>query len=130
MATHLVDTSALIKARASNRWGELLPPFLDGKWAICEIVMIEILRGTDAKLYPELQRTLRAMPMRAIETIDVAKALDIQYLLADRGMHQGVKPPDLLVAATALRHRLAVIHDDADFELIQQAVPALQIERF
>jgi predicted nucleic acid-binding protein len=38
--------------------------------------------------------------------------------LAERGEHRSVALPDLMIAATAERHRLTVLHYDADFDRI------------
>jgi predicted nucleic acid-binding protein len=46
------------------------------------------------------------------------RALDVQGLLADRGQHRAASIPDLMVAAAAEQAGLAVLHYDADFDLI------------
>jgi len=46
------------------------------------------------------------------------RALEVQFSLSHRGQLRAVKFPDLLVAATAERHGLVVIHYDADYDLI------------
>ena len=38
--------------------------------------------------------------------------------LAAVGLHRAVKLPDLLIAATAARHKVEVLHYDADFDRI------------
>ncbi|GAA2690725.1 PIN domain-containing protein [Actinoplanes palleronii] len=40
--------------------------------------------------------------------------------LTDRGAHRSAGPVDLLVAATAEEHRLALLHDDADFRQVAE----------
>lgn len=47
----------------------------------------------------------------------IRRAVQVQRLLAERS-HRGRKIPDLLIAATAEEHDLAVLHYDADFDLI------------
>jgi hypothetical protein len=46
------------------------------------------------------------------------RALEVQAALSERGQLRAVKFPDLLIAASAERHRLVVIHYDADYDLI------------
>jgi predicted nucleic acid-binding protein len=42
----------------------------------------------------------------------------VQHELARRSQLRAVGLPDLLVAAVAERHRVTVLHHDADFDLI------------
>jgi len=46
------------------------------------------------------------------------RALEVQFALSERGQLRAVRFPDLLIAATAERHGLVVIHYDADYDLI------------
>jgi hypothetical protein len=46
------------------------------------------------------------------------RALEVQGALSGRGQLRAVKFPDLLIAATAERHGLVVVHYDADYDLI------------
>jgi len=46
------------------------------------------------------------------------RALEVQRLLAMKGQHRAPSVVDLLVAAAAELHRLVVLHDDRDFDLI------------
>ena len=48
---------------------------------------------------------------------------------ASRSAHQGLSVTDLLVAATAIRPRLEVLHEDADFETVARSVPELRQQR-
>ena len=49
----------------------------------------------------------------------MAKALQVQHLLAERS-RRGRKIPDLLVAAAAEELSISVLHYDADFDLIAE----------
>ena len=46
------------------------------------------------------------------------RAVQVQGMLAHRAQHRSVSIPDLLVAATAERHSLIVLHYDADYDRI------------
>jgi predicted nucleic acid-binding protein len=120
VATHLVDTSTLARARSVGLWDNVIGPLLAGRWALCDIVVLEILRGAAASIYRDLSLGLRAMPQVALLPRDTARALEMQELLAGRGHHQGVKVPDLLVAAAAERSGLIVMCHDHDFDLIAE----------
>ena len=48
------------------------------------------------------------------------RAVEVQGLLAQRAQHRSVSIPDLLVAATAERFSLTVLHYDRDYEQIAE----------
>ena len=55
-----------------------------------------------------------------LTTPDVAwdRAWEVQQALAADGLHRTVKIPDLIIAAVAEHHGMAVIHYDHDFDRI------------
>jgi predicted nucleic acid-binding protein len=53
----------------------------------------------------------------------------IRRELATHSAHQGPSVPDLIVAATAIRMKLIVLHEDADFETVARFIPELQQQR-
>jgi predicted nucleic acid-binding protein len=120
VATHLADKSAL--ARMSNeavarRLGPLIEAGLIGT---CGIIELEVrFSARSHSEYEQITRDRRLgyelFPMPD-ELWD--RALDVQGALSARGQLRAVKFPDLLIAATAERHGLVVIHYDADYDLI------------
>jgi predicted nucleic acid-binding protein len=52
------------------------------------------------------------------EDVDFRRAFDVQELLARDGRHRAVSLPDLLLAAVAERHRVTLLHYDADFDRV------------
>lgn len=56
------------------------------------------------------------------------RAVEVQYLLAERGQHRAPSIPDLLIAATAEIAGHTVLHYDKDFELIAE-VTGQPVER-
>jgi predicted nucleic acid-binding protein len=48
------------------------------------------------------------------------RAVEVQGLLAERAQHRAASIPDLLVAATAERFSLTVLHYDRDYERIAE----------
>jgi predicted nucleic acid-binding protein len=45
---------------------------------------------------------------------------EVQGLLAQRAQHRSISIPDLLIAATAERHALTLLHYDGDYERIAE----------
>jgi len=56
------------------------------------------------------------------------RASAVQDQLADTSLHVGASIVDLVVAVTARHHRLAVLHDDADYETMSR-VTGLPVQR-
>ena len=56
------------------------------------------------------------------------RAIAVQALLASRGQHRAPSIPDLLIAATAELAGLVVLHDDKDYDLIDD-VTGQPVER-
>lgn len=52
---------------------------------------------------------------------DWHRALEVQRVLAARGQLRAVAVPDLLIAASAERHGVELVHYDTDFDLIVDA---------
>lgn len=119
--THLIDTSVVkrlhndtirIAVEALGSHNQL------GRPRICDLEV-----GHSARNAPEWDRLLQALEVFAVvETTEdhVHRALQVQRLLAERSQ-RGRKVPDLLVAAAAEQQGLAVLHYDADFDLIAAA---------
>jgi predicted nucleic acid-binding protein len=97
-------------------------PYVDrGLVGTCSIIDLEILYS--ARTGPEhehfrLQRSaFEYFPM----TDEIGRrAVDVQGLLAQRAQHRSVSIPDLLIAATAERYALTVLHYDGDYERIAE----------
>jgi hypothetical protein len=60
------------------------------------------------------------MPVEYMTPVIEDRAVDLLALLAERGQHRAPSLPDLLVAATAERTGLTVLHVDKDFDLIAE----------
>ncbi|MGQ4598799.1 PIN domain-containing protein [Nocardia sp. R6R-6] len=119
-ALYLIDTSGLFRLlqdKFRRAWADQLTA---GVIATCPIVELEFLysaRSLADRL--EKKRLLRELfgwvPMyeRGYERAD-----EVQQLMTDQGMHRSAGPVDLLIAATAEHHRLVVLCDDRDFDVI------------
>lgn len=120
----LADTSAVIRiltGKASPEWTDAVTA---GTVAICDPVELELLRDTPANARrPLIQRMLRQVYAWCPVPADCwERALELQDHLAAASQHSSASPVDLLVAVTAKRHRLEVLHDDLDYEVISRVV--------
>jgi predicted nucleic acid-binding protein len=120
VATHLADKSALARMGDDSVARRLGPLIEAGLIGTCGILELEV--RFSARSHAEYQQISRdrglgyeSFPMPD-EIWD--RALEVQATLSDGGHLRGVKFPDLLIAATAERHGLVVIHYDADYDLI------------
>lgn len=120
VALYLADTSALARLDRPTVDAALAPLIESGQVATCGMVELEVLfsaRSPDE--YVRRQRQFHdgfeklAMPDEVWQ-----RALEVQGVLAARSEHRGAALPDLLIAATAERHRVAVLHYDHKYDLI------------
>lgn len=122
MATFLADKSALTRRETRPEVRNVLEPLLvAGEIATCGIVDLELLYSArDRATYRALVEALRGVPRAPVDEAAVARALEVQAMLAERSRHRAVPLPDLMVAACAEQANLAVLHYDADFERIAE----------
>lgn len=114
--THLIDTSVLTRLGHPAVRVALEPFAAAGQAARAGISDLEV--GFSARNLPEWTRLLAALgafPLIETDAVHVRRARQVQRLLAGRGLR---KVPDLLIAAAAEANGLAVLHYDADFDLI------------
>lgn len=120
VARYLADTSALSRLDRPAVDASLSPLIEAGEVATCGMVELEVLfsaRSTGD--YVRRQRQLHdgfeqlAMPDEVWQ-----RTLEVQAALATRSEHRGAALPDLLIAATAERHRVTVLHYDHEYDLI------------
>ena len=119
--TWLVDKSALVRLSASPDADEWAGRIERGMVRITTVTRLEV--GYSARSGTELRTGLRQPPLSAMpaEYLTPAiedRAVEVLTLLADRGRHRAPSIPDLIIAATAERAGLTVLHLDKDFEVI------------
>jgi predicted nucleic acid-binding protein len=119
---YLADTSAVVRIlrkQAPAGWDDLIER---GQVCICQAVEIEVLRASGGReAYREWKRVLFATFPLVTEPEDVLdRARVLQATLATTSQHQGPGAIDLVIALTAARHGLSVLHDDRDFTTIAQ----------
>jgi predicted nucleic acid-binding protein len=127
---YLVDSSALtriIRRQVDPVWHELVQR---GLLSLCEPVLAETLQIADTKEYAETETSLTDtyVPVTIPDGVwDLSAA--IRHELAPRSAHQGLSVADLVVAATAIKLKLTVLHEDADYETVGRFVPQLRQRR-
>ncbi len=119
-ARYLADKSALARMRFPAVRDRLAPLIDAGRVMTCSIVLLEMLYSTrsPADHRATHERLSLALEVAEIDQSVLDRAVDIQGLLAARSEHRGVSLPDLIIAATAERHDLAVLHYDRDFDRV------------
>lgn len=121
VAEYLVDTSAL------SRLGKpvvnaALGPFVErGTVAVCGPIELEMLYGArNAAEHDRMQVYLRSFDRLAVVDECWERAIEVHHGLCEKGRHRGVPISDLIIAATAERHGVTVLHYDADFDVIAE----------
>lgn len=118
-ARFLIDTSAAARM-ASPVVAERLRPLIEaGLVATCAVLDAEALYSArSAPEYAQLREDRRAAhEYLPIDDEHWQAAFDAQFRLAQAGQHRAVGMADLLTCVIASRHRLTVVHYDADFEI-------------
>jgi predicted nucleic acid-binding protein len=127
---YLIDTSALVRVirrQADPRWYDAVDR---GLVSLCDPVLIETLTGADAKHYGQVEAELRdAYPWVGLPDDVWSVVGAVQRDLAESSQHHGLSVADHLVVATAIKLKLVVLHEDADFETVARVVPEFQQER-
>ena len=127
---YLVDTSALVRIlrrQVDDHWHEQVTR---GLVAICDPVLVETLTIADAKAYTRIEDALReAYPWVPVPNDAWDIGTSVRRELATKSVHQGLSVADHLVVATAIRLKLTVLHEDADFETAAKMIPQLKQQR-
>lgn len=119
VARYLPDNSVWARLRHPAVRTALGPLVDRGLVGTCAVIDLEILysarNGTEHEHFRTQRTAFEYFPM----TDEVAhRAIEVQGLLAKRAEHRSVSIPDLLIAATAERHALTVLHYGGDYEQI------------
>ncbi|MEE8278005.1 MAG: PIN domain-containing protein [Thermoanaerobaculia bacterium] len=115
----LVDTSAWIesiRAGGDERIGSAVAEATeDGRAVLCDMVLVELWNGAgsaaDRRILQTLEKELECVPTTP-EAWGLAR--DMARQLRGRGVT--LPAADLVIAACAERHGLALLHNDAHFE--------------
>lgn len=117
----LIDKSALVRlgeCRERDLWTGRIER---GLVRVTTITLLEA--GYSARSATDMGELLdlpplSLMPVEYLTPASEKRAVEVLRTLAERGQHRAPSIPGLLIAATAERGRLTVLHVDKDFELI------------
>lgn len=119
VARYLPDTSVWARLRLPAVHAAFAPLVDRGLVGTCAIVDVEILYSARNADEHDHFRTQRSAFEYFPTTDEIAqRAIEVQGLLARRAEHRSVSIPDLMIAATAERHALTVLHYDGDYDRI------------
>lgn len=121
MTDWLIDKSALVRLASSTDAAAWAARIERGLVRVTTVTLLEA--GYSARSGPDLRAGLRrpplvAMPVEYQTPAIEDRAVEVLTLLADRGQHRAPSVPDLMIAATAERAGLTVLHLDKDFDII------------
>jgi predicted nucleic acid-binding protein len=127
----LLDTSVFI-AREGGRPLSELPERVAVSVVTIGELELGVLSARDAE-----RRTRRADTLalaRAADPIPISEAIMVAWArlviaCRDAQIHRTVKLTDALIAATAIEHRLPVVTQDEDFDMLAAAYPPLEVTR-
>jgi predicted nucleic acid-binding protein len=121
MTDWLIDKSALMRLAVSPDAAVWANRIERGMVRISTITRLEV--GYSARSGDDLRADgrrppLSVMPVEYLTPAIEDRAVEVQLLLSDRGLHRAPSVPDLLIAATAECADLTVLHADKDFDMI------------
>jgi predicted nucleic acid-binding protein len=122
VARYLVDTSVWARRGDHAVTRRLFPLIGAGLVATCSMLDAEALFSTRSPGHYEQVRTNRreAYEFLVADQEVWDRALEVQRELARRSMTRAVGISDLVIAAVAERHRVAVLHYDGDFDHVAE----------
>ncbi len=119
VAKYLVDTSVIARQTKPGVAARIRPMSDQGILAICSMVVMEMLRGarntSDGQIWLDLASDFERLP---IPDVVWDRAIEVETELIGSSLHRTVKLPDLIIAATAERHGVTVLHYDHDYDRI------------
>jgi hypothetical protein len=119
VARYLADKSVWARLTHPAVRAVVAPRVDRGLVGTCPIVDLEILYSARTGREHDHFRAQRAAFEYFPMTDEIAqRAVEVQGLLAQNSQHRSVSIPDLLIAATAERYGLTVLHYDGDYERI------------
>lgn len=117
VARYLPDKSVWARLSQPSVRAALTPRADRGLVGTCAIIDLEILYSARTGVEHSHFRDQRAAFEYFAMTDEITqRAVEVQGLLAQHAQHRSVSIPDLLVAATAERYGLTVLHYDGDYE--------------
>lgn len=121
MTSWLIDTSAFTQLHLASDAADWASRIERGLVRISTVTRLEV--GYSARSAADHRSLLAgppigSMPVEYLTPRIEDRAVELQAVLAERGLHRAPSIPDLLIAATAELAELTVLHVDKDFDLI------------
>ena len=127
---YLVDTSALVRIwrnEVDSVWRAVAS---DGLIMISEPALAEMMVAVKKTEYSDVEDELRETYPYALVPDNIWDLVAIiRRALVPYGVHKALSLADLVIAATAIRQRLIVLHEDKDFETAARYLPQLRQQR-
>ncbi len=121
VARYLADKSVWARLNQAAVRSAFAPRVDRGLVGTCPIIDLEILYSARTGIEHDHFRVQREAFEYFPMTDEIAqRAIQVQGLLAHRSQHRSVSIPDLIVAATAERYSLVVLHYDGDYDRIAE----------
>ncbi|MDZ7577322.1 MAG: hypothetical protein U0904_04005 [Candidatus Nanopelagicales bacterium] len=122
LARYLVDNSALNRIQRQPAVRDRLQPLIDkGLVGVCQVTVLEgCAPAPSPGDYLRLQAYYSQFEMLDTTPAALDLALELQLRLARQSQHHNVPLPDLIMAGTAIRCGVVMLHYDADFDKTAQ----------
>lgn len=121
VAQYLADKSVWARLTHPAVRAAFSPRVDRGLIGTCPVIDLEILYSARTGREHDHFRSQRTAFDYFPLTDEIAqRAIEVQGLLAVRSQHRSVSIPDLLIAATAERYSLTVLHYDGDYDRIAE----------
>ncbi|MGH3544791.1 MAG: PIN domain nuclease [Mycobacteriales bacterium] len=120
IAEYVADKSAWARLDKPSVAAALVPLIDRGVVGTCGVIDLEILYSARNGIEHMQMRTERrySLPRLAMDDHVWDRAIEIQGELASEGRHRACSVVDLLVAVTAERHKVTILHYDHDYDII------------
>lgn len=122
LASYLIDKSAYARIHLPEVAAVIEPLVARALVGTCGIVALELLysarTGHEHRAIGRLVDSI--FEWLPTEDRDFRRAREVSDLLAQRAQHRAIGVADLVIAAVAERHRVTVLHYDADCDLIAE----------
>lgn len=118
---YLVDTSVFARLSKPAVAAAFAPLAAEGRVGLCAPVAFEL--GFSARNHADCVALLErfgSFPQVPVTDADHRRCLEVQEVLSARGQHRALSLVDELVAAAAEARGVAVLHYDADLELVSE----------
>lgn len=119
IAAFVADKSAYARLHHPAVFEQLAPYIERGLVATCSMIDLEVLFSCrSSEEYDAVLSERTGLERLDIVQADWDRAIEVQHRRAAASQHRAAAIPDLLIAAVAERHRVAVLHYDHDFDQI------------